>query len=344
MYKKMRGLISILVTPFFFEIGWFVYLTTNRTPNFAYQSMITLFCFSRGKSNDFLSRVISVFRPAYLFAPYEGILGKSCEIDFQNIGDSLNEDGFFIFENRLSDDSCEKLLEFARTQKCVPVTDKDVRLVFNPDAPQANRYDFTRQDLLKLEEVQKLIADPSLADVAQRYLGARPLLDEVVLWWSTNASSVPDEDAAQLFHFDMDKPKWIKFFFCLIDIDEENGPHVFVKGSHKTNGIPMELLKNGYARLTDEAVFSHYGKHQIVEFTEKKGTIIAEDSRGLHKGKPVQSGCRLMLGLQFSNSGFGNNYPKNELSRDLIEELERSIERFPDVYANYKTKPISGDR
>ena len=55
-------------------------------------------------------------------------------------------------------------------------------------APLANRYDFNTQDLLENKEIQKLIADSSLADVAQRYLGACPLVDVVAMWWSTDFS------------------------------------------------------------------------------------------------------------------------------------------------------------
>ena len=335
MYKELRRYISIVLSPILLAVGWCVYLIRNRTPNFAYQSMITLFCFTRGLSNDLMSKAIGFFRPAYTFSPYESVLGKSTELDFGHIDQRLREDGYFVFDTRLSDELCDKLLEFALTQKCTATTDKNRPHVFKRGAPQANRYDFTPEDLLKDEEVQKLIADNSFADIAQRYLGARPLLDAVVMWWSTDFSKTPDDDAAQMFHFDMDKPKWIKFFFYLTDVESHSGPHVFVKGSHKTNGIPRSMLKKGYVRLSDEEVVSHYGKDKIVEFVAKRGTIIAEDSRGLHKGKHLQNGDRLMFNLQFSNSSFGNACPQLRFGEDLTDELRESLSKYPKIYTNY---------
>jgi hypothetical protein len=96
----------------------------------------------------------------------------------------------------------------------------------------------------------------------------------------------------------------------LTDVGPENGPHKFIAGSHRTGGIPGELLKKGYARLTDEEVAPHYRPADFIEFTAPRGTIIAEDTRGLHKGQHVNSGHRLMLQIQFSNSLFGPPYPK----------------------------------
>lgn len=335
MYKTLKRYIAIVISPIGLLVGWCVYFISGRTPNFAYQSMITLFCSTRGLSSDAMSKAIGIFRPTVPFAPYESVLGKSEEIDFGHIDQRLQEDGYFIFDNRLSDELCDKLLEFALTQKCAATTDKKRYHVFKRGAPQANRYNFKADDLLKDEEIQNLLADHAFADVAQRYLGARPKFDEVVMWWSTDFSKTPDEDAAQLFHFDMDKPKWIKFFFCLTDVEAHSGPHVFVKGSHKTNGIPSSMLKKGYSRLSDKEVVSHYGTDKIVEFIAKRGTIIAEDSRGLHKGKNLQKGDRLMISLQFSNSSFGNNNRRWKLGPNLTDELKASLESYPHLYENY---------
>src|SRR6185437_17098348 len=85
--------------------------------------------------------------------------------------------------------------------------------------------------------------------------------------------------------------------------------HSFVRGSHRTGGIPSALLSKGYARLTDEDVARHYARTDVMEFLAPRGTVLAEDTRGLHKGLPVRRGDRLMLQLQFSNSLFGGYYP-----------------------------------
>ena len=333
-----------MLSPFGLMIGWCVYFISKKTPNFAYQSMITLFCFTRGLSNDVMSKVIGIFRPMLTFSPYEGVLGKSSELNFENILERLREDGYYVFDNRLSNELCDSLLEFASTQECSMrfstngLANSGKSITYNREAPQATRYEFSTRDLLKNKEVQKLIADNSLADIAQRYLVSTPLVDVVAMWWTTDFSKRPDAEAAQFFHFDMDRPKWIKFFFYLTDVEAQSGPHVFVKGSHKTNGIPRSILRKGYSRLSEEEVISHYGKDKIVEFIAKRGTIIAEDSRGLHKGKNIQSGDRLMFQIQFSNSGFGSAYESATFGEILTDELRVGLSEYPELYANYSQR------
>ena len=39
-----------------------------------------------------------------------------------------------------------------------------------------------------------------------------PVFDFIAMWWHTQ-SNTPDKEAAQYFHFDMDRLRWIKFFF-----------------------------------------------------------------------------------------------------------------------------------
>ena len=56
--------------------------------------------------------------------------------------------------------------------------------------------------------------------------------------------------------------------------------------------VLKDLLEQGYARQTDEVIYQLYGKDKEVEFTGVRGTIIAEDSKGYHKGKLPTKGDR----------------------------------------------------
>ena len=160
-------------------------------------------------------------------------------------------------------------------------------------------------------------------------------MDVLGMWWHTPFSDRPDSEAAQYFHFDMDRPKWLKFFIYLTDVETTSGPHTFIAGSHKTESIPSSLLSKGYARLTDEEVKNAFDEKDIIEFAAPRGTIIAEDTRGLHKGKHVQKGDRLILQLQFSNSLFGGYYPKAKMDNVLCQNLKNSIEKFPKLYGAF---------
>ncbi len=73
----------------------------------------------------------------------------------------------------------------------------------------------------------------------------------------------------------------------------------------------------------------------VIEFAAPRGTIIAEDTRGFHKGKHVERGDRLVLQIQFSNSLFGARRPQAKFGSGLCAELLDRIERYPGLYAAY---------
>jgi hypothetical protein len=74
-----------------------------------------------------------------------------------------------------------------------------------------------------------------------------------------------------------------------------------------------------------------------MQFIAPKGTIIIEDTRGLHKGNPVQPGgnSRLMLQLQFSNSLFGGSTPTAKFRRIRDERLRSLVGADGDVYRQF---------
>lgn len=323
-------------------IGFLVYLVSKKTYSFAYQSFVRLFCTTRGYSNDVLSWLIGLFKKPVKIVNADGVLGRMSDPALREpIVKDLRERGYHVFEKPLPDTLCEALLKFATTQPCkTRLMDgqklgKPIDIVYHRGSPQAVRYDFNIQDLLQNSDIQTLLSDMSFASVAQDYLGARPVIDVMGMWWHTNFSDEPDSEAAQYFHFDMDRPKWLKFFIYLTDVETTNGPHSFVAESHKTRGIPANILRKGYARLTDKEIAENFDKNNVIEFNAPRGTIIAEDTRGLHKGKHVSEGDRLVLQLQFSNSLFGGFYQKAKLGSQLSDELKNNVAHYPWLYTAY---------
>jgi hypothetical protein len=306
----------------------------------AYQAMIRLFCQTGGVSNDVMSRLVSLFERRSRLPEPRGSLGVTGAGEAARIAARLREDGYFVFEQRLPDDVCDRLLRFATSAPAVvrPMTHEPNlgkrTAVYDERQPLAVRYDFDASDVLDLIEVQSLLTDPTFLSVAQNYLGTTPVADVVSMWWHTAFSDQPDEEAAQFFHFDMDRIKWLKFFIYLTDVGPDSGAHCFVRGSHRTHGIPAALRVRGYARLTDEQVLEHYRPEDITEFHGARGTVIAEDTRGLHKGLAVRRGHRLMLQLQFSNSLFGGHYSRANF-RSFCPELRAMVAAHPRIYKNY---------
>jgi hypothetical protein len=329
----------------FFKLaaGMMVYTLCKKTPDYAYQSMISLFCRSRGRSNDLISRVIGTKNGKYQFESIQGILGELSTDKRKNINATLREQGYYIFESKLSEDVCDRLLDYALTQPCNmrPMDEGGstafIRTTYHRDWPQAVRYDFETQDLLKNEDIQNIIADIGFATVAQDYLGSKPIIDIVTMWWHTRFSDKPDMSAAQYFHFDMDRPKWLKFFIYLTDVNTDNGPHTFVAGSHRTGAIPTKLLNKGYARLDDIEVHAEFDTSQFIEFNAPRGTIIAEDTRGLHKDKHVENGDRLVFQVEYCNSLFGGAYRKTTVGKPKATKLIEMVKKYPGIYKMFSS-------
>jgi hypothetical protein len=323
-------------------VGLIVYLVSNKTPAFGYQSMIRLFCLTKGWSNDLLSKLVGRYKKTYHFSKPNGNFAVISDGEKQEAVKNLRELGFYVFDARLPEDFCNQLLEFATTHCCQarPMDGEEIEnkkdIVYPRNMPSAIRYDFKLNDLLENQVLQAILADTSFAALAQEYLGTKPVVDVIALWWHTNFTDKPDKEAAQYFHFDMDRPKWLKFFIYLTDVSKDHGPHTFVAGSHKYNGIPSPLLNQGYSRLKDAEVEYYYEKKNIIEFIAPRGTIIAEDTRGLHKGKHVRIEDRLILQIQYSNSLFGAKYERATFPKNIDVRLKNTISRYPDLFKNFK--------
>jgi hypothetical protein len=341
----MKALFSLLRTlrdATYLLAGLAVYFFSKQTPPFAYQALIRLFCRTGGRTNDLLSSFISrVARPLDLGSA-QGILGNLRPREINEIVRTLKLDGYYVFPQILPEDVRMRLVNYAKSTEClIRLTEEEAsrgsiseRAVYDPLRPRGIRYDFTQQQVVNIPDVQALLADLSILAVAQAYLGARPVADVTSMWWHTAYSDQPDAEAAQFYHFDMDRVRWLKIFIYLTEVGPDNGPHCFVAGSQRTDGIPLQLLSRGYARLMDEEVSQHFSAERIKEFNAPAGTIIIEDTRGLHKGMAVRRGDRLMLQLQFSNCLFGGFYPPSTF-RSMIPELKQMAEAYPGIYKNF---------
>ncbi|MEO8206536.1 MAG: phytanoyl-CoA dioxygenase family protein [Chthoniobacterales bacterium] len=333
--RKLRDAIYLL-------IGIVAFMISKQTPPFAYQALIRLFCRTGGRTNDFLSAFISRASPPLDLGSATGILGNLGPNDIDEIVRVLKADGYYVLPRKLPEEARLRLVEYAKSTECLvrPTEDESAHnappehAIYDASQPRGIRYDFTQEQVINIPEVQAILADWSILAVAQTYLGARPVADVTSMWWHTAYSNQPDAKAAQFYHFDLDRIRWLKIFIYLTDVGPDNGPHCFVEGSHRTGGIPSALLSRGYVRLTDEDVLRHYPPERLIEFIAPAGTILLEDTRGLHKGKAVRSGDRLMLQLQFSNSLFGGSYPPSAFNW-MIPKLEKISEAYPAIYKNY---------
>ncbi|HET7086178.1 MAG TPA: phytanoyl-CoA dioxygenase family protein [Rhizomicrobium sp.] len=302
--------------------------------------MVTLFMNDGGRGGDFLARIVAAIHPPYELPPAKGVLGELTAGSLSKINQQLERDGYCVFENALSAEFCDGLLRRSLDFEYMLSGDEEMAAglrqtgKYDRANPKATQYSLTRDDTTALPEVQELVSDPSIIAVAQNYLKSKPIFSGIWMGWSAKIKDTPDSNAAQEFHWDMERVRWLRFFVYITDVGTENGPHCFIKGSHRTGAIPKDLRELGYVRHRDGTIIQRFGHENFREFTGGRGTIIAEDSRGFHKGKLLAKGDRLMIAFELSNTTFGVN--KRHLIRNIhVPRLAEFAKRYPRLYRNF---------
>jgi hypothetical protein len=324
--------------------GAWVHARTGETPRSAHFALLALFIKTGGRANDVMSKAVGLLHPPFRLPQAKGVLGDLTHRDLDKIQAQLENDGYFVFENCLSSGFCESLIRKTLDLDCVALDDEFAGRGALPisryvrGAATAAAYVLGRDDTTDIEEVQQLMSDASLIAVAQNYLKSKPIFSAVNLTWSAATKDRPDANAAQEFHWDMERIKWLRYFIYLTDVTSESGPHCFIKGTHRAGAIPQHLLRQGYTRIKDDVIFDLYGKDACCEFTGLRGTIIAEDSRGLHKGKMLTRGDRLLLAFEMSNTTFGSN--KRHIIKNVrVPRLAEYARKYPRLYSNCDFSP-----
>lgn len=156
--------------------------------------------------------------------------------------------------------------------------------------------------------VRKLENDPTILAIAAKYLGAPPVHIASELWWSFPVEGTPMEQlkAAQVFHYDLDDYRFIKFFFYLTDVDLSNGPHVLIRGTHKNKKLSHQLLGVRCASKPDEDIVNCYGAENLVTVCGPAGLGFAEDATCFHKGTLPTQKERLLLQIEFAINNYGD--------------------------------------
>ena len=168
--------------------------------------------------------------------------------------------------------------------------------------------------------------DEVIIDVARQYFQSEPIFDMPAMWWSTPFGNGPSSEAAQLYHFDLDRVKWLKIFIYLTDVDDYNGPHYYIEKTHKINSKPKELLSRGYVRIKDEEMKNYFNENDFKVIKGPKGSAFAADTLCWHKGKNLTKGCRLVLELNYTSSLFGINTTKLKVDKGSEKFIKFCIE------------------
>jgi hypothetical protein len=124
-------------------------------------------------------------------------------------------------------------------------------------------------------------------------------------------SDIEKHMSAQYFHYDQAHLKFLKFFIYLNDIKQpSDGAHSFIKKTHESN-LKLPKKKEHFIqkslRVTSDNILTgavnedwiqdNFLKEEIVDFCYPKGTLIIENTTGLHRGHNCTTNSREMLSV-----------------------------------------------
>jgi len=272
------------------------------------------------------SRSIAARTPKYDFSDADDVLGLWRRPgSLETTLGLLRRDGYAILDVELPAETVASLSRDFSDAPCSLTSDKKVEIGPNDRVqvdianPLAEKYAVDTNALVQNPTVRQLVLDRGLLQIAQEYIGSAPIIDIITAWYSF-PTATPSHEAAQLFHFDLDRVRWLKVFFLLTDQTLETGAHTYIPGTQRDGGIDPRLLGRGYARLEDDDVAAFHPQSTWKTMEGTKGQILLEDTRGLHKGRALKHDYRLMLQFEYTQSLFGDPPLLQRAHLDPIED------------------------
>ena len=295
-------------------IGLICSIKVGLTPNISQMSQVATFCKTNGRFQELLLNLFNYTDPMSLaidsFFFKSVLFDKS--INLSKLEISLKKDGYVVWPKLLSSELVDEILQLPKLYPSASVLNiNEERFFVNCSSPLR----FLNSDCIKLTykirnddtTLNVIAADPVLLYFVRKYLGVKAVLRHAYLDYSfPSAADTASSEAAQLYHFDLDSFQWLKIFIYLNSVNEQNGPHCALLGSHLAGAKPPELLLRGYDRVSDNELIAT-SQSLPTSFIGYTGSIIIGDTKAYHKGKPLISNYRSMLTLFYSTSLFGYN-------------------------------------
>jgi hypothetical protein len=178
-----------------------------------------------------------------------------------------------------------------------------------------------KSEIAKCPHILNIANSPKYLSIASKFLGCQPTISLITAWWSYGGRSKAVD--AENFHRDVDDWKFLKFFTYLTDVDDEAGPHVYVKNSSNSDKL-IDLR-----RFEDKEVEETFGKENVLSITGKAGSTFMENTYGIHKGTLPRSKNRLVMQIEYSLRPIPYDYkPVPESAVTVTHKLDPYINRL----------------
>ncbi|WP_051488697.1 phytanoyl-CoA dioxygenase family protein [Aliarcobacter lanthieri] len=219
----------------------------------------------------------------------------------------LLKDGVVVIPNFFSEEQCKEMINSFEEidEKYAKFYDNDKRIFGIEKLSEVHRKLFYNEEFFK--------------KIGEAYLS-----DELILQ-TTMAAKIIAQDNQNYgsgggWHRDSFSRQF-KAIAYLDDVKMENGPFMYIKGSHTLKNIKNILfkLKNhkpiSNFRYTNEEIEEccKILNKEITYFTAPKGTLVLADIRGLHTGMPIKEGHRYSVFNYYIAKSF--HQPNNNIEK-----------------------------
>jgi hypothetical protein len=265
---------------------------------------------SHHKTRRQINRVLSKFLPSPF--PMQPAAVPLCS--------SLEEVGYVFLRDVVSENELRKLRRDLEERPCHDPWRPEIGTFSREHVPEGTNNAHIL-GVAELEEAIRIANHPLILNVVQQYLECRPTIDDLLAWWSVPGRPQPIQE--QFFHRDRDAIRFVKLFVYLSDVLDTDGPHVFVRGSHTSDGF-LGIRR----RYSDEEVFAKLPRDSEVRITGGFGTCFLEDTFGLHKGT-VPQGLQPRLLLQARYTSIPSSFVRRRSRRMVLSSgLDPYVNRF----------------
>lgn len=282
----------------------------------------------------------------------------------EEISSQIKKKGFYVLENYFNEEFVEGIKEELKEVKYFSNLNifKTTKL---KNIKNTKHQDSTFQSNLtsiKIREnsyLHKLFSNTFFKDVAGLYFESNPYLTASVAFYTKPKAKkhYTQEEiykSAQNYHYDYSHLNFLKVFVYLTDIPEpEFGSHSFIEKTHAENFKYPEQKKdfvessirqyyNGCygGVIKDEWINQNFSSSEINNFCFKKGSIIFEDTSGLHRGHNCTMGNREMISLIYSLSNISGSWTRNRQPEIEMNKVEQKNYFLNPILKSTKKKQI----
>lgn len=209
----------------------------------------------------------------------------------QGVLSALNKDGLCVKTNALTADECDFMIhEIDRLLESESVN------VWQDEQGADQRIYFAEA---VSEQFKKLFNDSVSREILKEYTGTTNPVGFVLA--SRISYTKDNRGSGGGWHRDSPYTHQFKSIYFLNDVNEDNGPFQYIRGSHKKTRVLLSYLKKifnpGQYRFSCSQIEAYQieFKTPVESLVCDSGTLVYADTKGIHRGKPLSSGRRYAI-------------------------------------------------